>query len=192
MSPSPRILGERNFISLRPWEPIWDVRTRPGWVQSTVLDLLRQLRTLRLMSATLPSIDTVGIPPRCQLRVIFGDLEALCNAIVSAPLLCPGLIAEGYLITRSLGMDSQPQQHARGYVWGPRRQGYAVDQVLQGMRAATMQETRPNDQQMWSDDQIWDHPLQFVIWIDSMRPSAVALQDSCHLVSEPRRSEIDP
>lgn len=68
-------------VSHRSWEPIWDVRTRSLRVQVIVFDLLKQLRALRSMNAGLPTIDTIWLPPIRQLRVIFGDLSALCDAV---------------------------------------------------------------------------------------------------------------
>lgn len=99
-----------NAVSTKPWGPIWDVRTRPDFVQTIIVDLLKQLRALRLMSAALPSIDTVELPPLRQLRVLFGDLIALGDAIVSAPLLSSGPIAEEFLLTRPLGIHPQLQR----------------------------------------------------------------------------------
>ena len=86
--PSPpsllNMLWVHGAVSTQRWEPIFDVRTRPTKVQTTAMDLLRQLTELRRMPATLPSIDTLALPPLRQLRVAFGDMNALCDAIVSA------------------------------------------------------------------------------------------------------------
>ena len=86
----PNMLWVHGAVSTKRWEPIFDLRTRPLNVQTTVTDLLKQLTELRRMPATLPSIDTLVLPPIRQLRVDFGDLNALCDAIVSAspPILC--------------------------------------------------------------------------------------------------------
>ena len=90
----PNMLWVHGAVSAKRWEPIWDLRTRPTNVQTTAMDLLRQLTELRRMPATLPSIDTLALPPLRQLRVAFGDMNALCDAIVSASLLSSGPTAE--------------------------------------------------------------------------------------------------
>ncbi|KAL9070971.1 MAG: hypothetical protein Q9161_004471 [Pseudevernia consocians] len=137
---------ETNAISLRPWEPIWDVRTRSTWVQTTVLDLLRQLRALRSMSATLPSIDAIGFPPNRQLRVIFGDLEGLCDTIEWIHK------HNNKLAVTYGGPDDKGTLWLKFY------------------------------NKVYSPDKPWENPLQFIIWIDSVKPSPIALQDSSYLV----------
>ena len=82
------MLYVHGVVSSKPWEPIFSVRGRPAWVQTTVFDLLKQLKALRLASPTLPSIDTLSLPSHRHIGVSFGDLDALSDSIVSAHC-CP-------------------------------------------------------------------------------------------------------
>lgn len=65
-----------------------------------------------------------------------------------------------------------------------------MDQILQGMQAATVRETGSDEVQMLAAHRSWENPLRFVIWIDSLKPSGLALEDSCHLVYKPPASQI--
>ena len=78
------MLYVHGVVSSKPWEPIFNVRGRPAWVQTTVFDLLKQLKALRMASPTLPSIDTLSLPSHRHIGVSFGDLDALSDSIVSA------------------------------------------------------------------------------------------------------------
>ncbi len=119
--PHPRMLYVHGAVSCRPWEPIFNVRRRPAWVQTTVFDLLRQLKVLRTAIATLPSIDTLSLPLHRQLRVTFGDLDTLCDTIVSALPSYPIVTTDGRLRPRPLAIYSRPLWGARGSIWGSRR-----------------------------------------------------------------------
>ncbi len=126
-SPPRRMLYVHGAVSCRPWEPIFNVRRRPAWVQRTVFDLLRQLKVLRTAIAALPSIDTLSLPLHRQLRVTFGDLNALCDTVVSALPSHPIATADGCLRPRQLAIHSRPLWCARGCIWWSRRQRHAVD-----------------------------------------------------------------
>lgn len=80
---SPHMCFTPTCVSSLTWAPIFEVRRRPIWVQQVVLDLLKQLRLLRIISYTLPSIHTLNLDRTRQLRVNFGDLISLCEATVS-------------------------------------------------------------------------------------------------------------
>lgn len=171
------MLYTRGTVSTKSWEPIFNLRCRPYRVQEVVLDLLKQLTALRKMPCMLPSIDTLSLSLNRQLRVTFGDMDGLCDAIVSAPPSCSEMIVKALLISRLLGKSFPRTRSARGGIWGPRRPGYAVDTILQGLQAATRQGRRPDDQQMWAADRTRANHLQFTIWIDSLLPSSLAFED---------------
>ena len=59
-----------------------------------------------------------------------------------------------------------------------------MDQILQGMQAATVQGTRPNHVQMLEADLERDNPLQFIIWISSMRQPCIALEHGVKSIYE--------
>ena len=104
---SSNMLYTQGAVSSKPWKPIFNVRGRPAWVQTTVFDFLKQLKVLRTAKAMLPTIDTVTLPSHRQVWVPFGKMEILCDGVVSAPLSCSRIIADGHLILRSLGIHSQ-------------------------------------------------------------------------------------
>lgn len=79
---SPTMDPAPNAVSSKLWEPIFQWRTRPLWTQSIVFQLLRQLKALRRAPISLPSIDTLSLPSHRQLRVPFGDMDSLCDALV--------------------------------------------------------------------------------------------------------------
>ena len=139
------MLYEQGAVSRKPWEPVGHMRRRPAWVQTTVFDLLRQVRALRIATAKLPSIDIISLPSHRQLAVSFGDLNALCDSIVSAPPSCSGMIVSGHSVLNPLGIRSPSLWSARRRIRGSRRQRYAVDQILQGKQAAMMQQMRANN-----------------------------------------------
>ncbi|CAD6583722.1 MAG: hypothetical protein ASARMPREDX12_001432 [Alectoria sarmentosa] len=135
------MLYVQDTISTRSWEPIFNVRTRPHWVQGTVFDLMRQLKALRTMPTALPSIDTLALPEYRHLRVKFGDMNALCDAIE--------------YILRQYG--------PLGVVYGgPDDRGTLWIKFYK----------------MWADDRNREPPLQFIVYIDSRRPSIFAMQES--------------
>lgn len=81
---SPKMESIPNAVSTKLWEPIFDWRTRPVWTQHIVFELLRQLKGLRRARISLPCIDILGLPFDRQLRVSFGDMDGLCDALDNA------------------------------------------------------------------------------------------------------------
>lgn len=68
-----------------------------------------------------------------------------------------------------------------------------MDQVLQGMRAASMQGKRRSDNlQMLSEDRTRDNQLQFIIWIYSVKQHTIALEESIQPVYEQMLTPIRP
>ena len=68
-----------------------------------------------------------------------------------------------------------------------------MDQILQGMRAASIQEKRrSNNLQMLAEDRTRDNPLQFIIWINSLRQHTIALEESIQPVYEQMVTPIRP
>lgn len=59
-----------------------------------------------------------------------------------------------------------------------------MDQILQGIQAATVQVTMPNRLQMIAADLERGNPVQFIIWISSVRQPAIALEDGVKTVYE--------
>ena len=164
-------------MSSKRWEPIFNVRGRPAWVQTTVFDLMKELKILKLGHITLPGIDIVKIPSHRQLVVPYGDMDALCDSIVSSLLSCSETIAKRHLILRSPGIRFREIRRARCGIWRARRQSHTVDQLLQGMQAETIQGTKSNDSQKLAEDQGPNTQLQFVIWITSLRMPSIAFEE---------------
>lgn len=89
---SAKMVYTKGMVSSKPWKPIFNVRTRPPWVQVTVFEFLKQLKSLRSGDARLPNIDSISLPSDRQFVVSFGDLDSLCDCIVSALLPHPGIL----------------------------------------------------------------------------------------------------
>ena len=132
------VLRGHGGVSHKPWVPIFTVGRRPYWVQQTVFELLRQLRALRTMRPSLPNIDILSLPRDRQVRVCFGDLEALCNSVVSTPLLRFRGTADARLISRMSGIRSPSVRGAWSCVRGSRRPWYAMDHIQQGTQSWTL------------------------------------------------------
>ena len=123
-------------LSDQAWEPIFDIRSRTPWVQIVAFDLFKQLTPMRFMSCSLPTIDTLMVPLERQARVEYGDLLGLCDTIVSPlPYSLEATAAKGLTPMKS-GICFPFVRSSRGCIRGPRRQRYAVDQILPGMPAA--------------------------------------------------------
>lgn len=59
-----------------------------------------------------------------------------------------------------------------------------MDQILQGIQAATIQLTMPNCLQMIAADLERGNPVQFIIWISSVKQPSIALEDGVKTVYE--------
>ena len=85
--PCTRDLYAHDVLSDKPWEPIFNIRSRLPWVQIIAFDLFKQLTPMRYMPCCLPTFDTIKVPLENQARVEYGDLLGLCDTIVS-PIPC--------------------------------------------------------------------------------------------------------
>lgn len=137
-----RDLYAHSVLSDQPWEPIFNIRSRPPWVQIVAFDLFKLLTPMRYKPCTLPPLETLSIPLEKQARVEYGDLTTLCDTIVS-PLPCsPEATTDGDLTPMKLGILFSCTRSSCGCIRGRRREGYAVDQILQGMPPPKSQKTR--------------------------------------------------
>lgn len=59
-----------------------------------------------------------------------------------------------------------------------------MDQILQGTQETTMQLARPNGLQLLAQDRNPQNQLQFIIWINSVNLSAIALGEGIKTVYE--------
>ncbi|KAF6229750.1 hypothetical protein HO173_011266 [Letharia columbiana] len=149
------MLYVQNVVSQQAWEPIFRLRARPVWVQVIVCDLLRQLKVLRTLTTTLPSLDSVGLPPGRQFRVAFGDMDALCDILEFIHKWYGALqVAYG-------GPDD------RGTLW------------IKFYKLSAKGRT-------------WETHMQFIIWIDSRRPSALTLEGSNNQFCGPTTVQMPP
>ena len=135
---SAKMLYPKGIVSGKRWHPIHNVRTRPTWVQTTAFDFMKQAKILRFRKTTLPKVDSINLPLDRQFIVAFGDLDPLCECIVSALLPQPGVVATANSVLNSPGIHPQKIWSSLCSVWGPRRPRDAVDRILQSMQATTV------------------------------------------------------
>ena len=87
------MLCTEGVTSSRPRLPIINVRTRPSLVQAIAFNFVKNLMNLEPGVTGLPTLDSINLPVDRQLIVPFGDLDSLCDSVVSAPLPRPTVAA---------------------------------------------------------------------------------------------------